>query len=97
MMTGDRLRLGHDPSRHAACVGSWIQALRDDPREIYRAAQDAQVMSDYVLERTREKAPDRESEAAAGRERPAPEPVRPLPEQPGYHRRFHREVAGPTR
>ena len=60
MMTGDRLRLGHDPSRHAAYVGSWIQALRDDPREIYRAAQDAQVMSDYVLDRTREKAPDRE-------------------------------------
>ena len=53
MMTGDRLRLGHDPSRHAAYVGSWIQALRDDPREIYRAAQDAQVMSDYVLDRTR--------------------------------------------
>ena len=67
MMTGDRLRLGHDQSRHAAYVGSWIQALRDDPREIYRAAQDAQVMSDYVLDRNREKAPGRESEAA-GRE-----------------------------
>ena len=38
MMTGDRLQLGHDPSRHAAYVGSWIQALRDDPREIYRAS-----------------------------------------------------------
>ena len=25
MMTGDRLRLGHDPSRHAAYVGAWIQ------------------------------------------------------------------------
>ena len=32
MMTGGRLQLGHDPSRHAAYVGSWIQALRDDPR-----------------------------------------------------------------
>ena len=97
MMTGDRLRLGHDPSRYAAYVGSWIQALRDDPREIYRAAQDAQVMSDYVLDRTREQAPDRESEAATGRERPALQPVRPAPEQPGYRRHCHRELAGPSR
>ena len=97
MMTGDRLRLGHDPSRRAAYVGSWIQSLRDDPREIYRAAQDAQVMSDYVLDRTREKAPGREAEAATGREHLAPEPVRPVPEQPGYRRHFHREVAGPSR
>ena len=72
MMTGDRLQLGHDRSRHAAYVGSWIQALRDDPREIYGAAKDAQVMSDYVLDRTREQTPDREAEAATGRERPAP-------------------------
>ena len=97
MMTGDRLRLGHDPSRHAAYVGSWIQALRDDPREIYRAAQDAQVMSDYVLDRTREKTPDRESEAATGRERPTAQPARPAPEQPEYRRLFLREVAGPSR
>lgn len=37
MLTGDRLRLGHDPSRHAAYVNSWIQGLRDGPREICRA------------------------------------------------------------
>ena len=53
MITGDRLDLGHDPSRHAAYVGSWIQALRDDPREIYRASRDAQEMSDYLLDRGR--------------------------------------------
>ena len=50
MITGDRLQLGHDPSRHAAYVGYWVQALKDDPREIYRASQDAQVMSDYLLD-----------------------------------------------
>ena len=32
MITGDRLQLGHDPSRHAAYVSHWIQALKDDPR-----------------------------------------------------------------
>ena len=52
MMTGGRLRIGHDPSRHAPRVGSWIQALRDDPTEIYRVSQDAQLMSDYMLEQT---------------------------------------------
>ena len=97
MMTGDRLRLGHDPSRHANYVGSWIQALRDDPREIYRAAQDAEVMSEYVLDGTREEAPDREFEAATRRERPALQPVRPGPEQPVYRRHFRREVPGPSR
>ena len=46
IMTGDRLGLGHDPSRQAAYVGSWIQAFRDDPHVIYRTSQDAQVGSD---------------------------------------------------
>ena len=89
MMTGDQLRLGHDPSRHAAYVGSWIQALKDDPREVYRASQDAQVMSDYVLDRAREKGLERE----AAREKPPS--VRHLPEQPGFRRHFPRE--GPSR
>ena len=53
MITGDRLQIGHDPTRHAAYVGSWIQALKEDPREIYRASRDAQDMSDYLLERSR--------------------------------------------
>ena len=35
MITGDPLQIGHDPTRLAACVGSRIQALKDDPREIY--------------------------------------------------------------
>ena len=66
-------------------------------REELRAAQDAQVMSDYVLDRTREQVPDREAEAPTGRERPALQPVRPAPEQPAYRRHFHREVTGPSR
>ena len=62
MITGDRLQLGHDSSRHAAYVDFWIQSLKDDPRKIYRASQDAQGMSDYLLDRTREKVPERESQ-----------------------------------
>ena len=102
MMTGDRLRIGHDPSRHAAYVGSWIEALKDDPREIYRASQDAQLMSDWVLDRAREKGQKREAESAVERDmdatRDTPEPFRPRQEQPGFRRPpFQREVAGPSR
>ena len=61
MMTGDRLNLGHDPSRHASYVGSWIEALRDDPREIYKASKDAQQMSDFLLGRDRDREQGRES------------------------------------
>ncbi len=65
MMTGDRLQIGHDPSRHASYVGSWIQALKEDPREIYRASKDAQDMSDYLLERGRVREQGREERAEA--------------------------------
>ena len=95
MMTGDRLRLGHDPSRHAAYVGSWIQALRDDPREIYRASQDAQMISDYVLGRTREREPDRESPQEAGRGRAQPQP--PPADLPGLFRVRAPNRGGPSR
>ena len=38
MMTGERVGVGHDPSRGAAYVEGWIAALEEDPREIRRAA-----------------------------------------------------------
>lgn len=60
MITGDRLDLGHDPGRHASYVGAWIQALRDDPREIYRASKDAQGISDYLLAPHRDRLAERE-------------------------------------
>ena len=51
MMTGERVGAGHDPARGAAYVEGWIKALEDDPREIHRAAADAQRITNYVLER----------------------------------------------
>ena len=79
MMTGDRLNIGHDPARHAAYVGSWIQALKEDPREIYRAAQDAQVMSDLLLSQSRERDVERKGRRPEGeREREVPLPERAL-------------------
>ena len=49
MMLGDELGIGHDPGQHAAYVNSWIKALQDDPREIFRAAADAEKIQELVL------------------------------------------------
>ena len=72
MMTGERVGVGHDPSRGAAYVESWIQALEEDPREIRRAAADAQKISDFVLERHREREAVREPVAVAAARVPGP-------------------------
>ena len=97
MITGDRLQPGHDSSRHTAYVGHWIQALKDDPREIYRASQDAQVMSDHLLDRTQERVTERESRPAERRERLPRDPFRQPEERPEQRRPFQREVAVPSR
>jgi antirestriction protein ArdC len=44
----------HDPANHAAYVGSWIKALKEDKNEIFRAAHDASAATDYVLSLERE-------------------------------------------
>ena len=56
MMTGERVGVGHDPSRGAAYVEGWIAALEEDPREIRRAAADSQKISDFVLARGKPRA-----------------------------------------
>jgi hypothetical protein len=38
MILGNELGIGHDPGQRAALVGTWINVLRDDPLEIFRAA-----------------------------------------------------------
>ena len=49
LMIADKLGIGHDPGQHAAYVGSWIKALQQDPREIFRAAADAEKISGYLM------------------------------------------------
>jgi len=69
LMLGERLEIGHDPSHHAAYVGSWIKVLQEDPREIFRAAADAEKIASYVmafeLERTKEQQQSTETEVPA--------------------------------
>ncbi len=110
MMSGDRLQIGHDPARSASYVNHWVKALRDDPREIYRAAQDAQQISDYVLGRARERDPDRDGEREPQRPRErglegtreasrnaAPPPALPEPDRGEQYRLFQRAWSGPGR
>ena len=73
-MTGERVGVGHDPSRGAAYVESWVAVLKEDPREIRRAAADAQKISDFVIERSRERETEREpAEVPATRSAASPE------------------------
>ena len=39
----------HEPAQHAAYVGSWIAALKQDKNEIFRAAHDASAATDFLL------------------------------------------------
>lgn len=51
----DKLGIPHDPGQHAAYVGSWIKVLKEDKNEIFRAAKDAEKITEYVLQLDRER------------------------------------------
>lgn len=56
MMLAVERGIPHDPTQHAAYVDSWLQALKKDKNEIFRAASAASAAADYVLalDKTRE-------------------------------------------
>ena len=56
MMTGEQIGIGHDGSRGAAYVEGWLKALEQDSKEIYKAAADAQRISDYLVRPVRDRA-----------------------------------------
>ena len=45
----------HDPEQHAAYVSSWINVLKQDKNEIFRAAHDASRAADFLLALERDK------------------------------------------
>ncbi|MCF3948274.1 ArdC family protein [Acidiphilium iwatense] len=71
LMMADRLGIGHDPSQHAAYVGNWIKALQQEPREIFRAASDAEKIAGYLTTLQHQKAV--QGTAADARQADAPE------------------------
>ncbi len=54
-MLGSDLGIGHDPGQHHAYIANWIKVLQEDPREIIRAAQDAERIREYVMGLERER------------------------------------------
>lgn len=48
LMLGEQLGIGHDPGQHAAYIESWIRVLEKDPREVFRAAADAEKIATLV-------------------------------------------------
>ena len=71
LMLGEQLSIGHDPSQHVAYIGSWIKALREDPREIFRAAADSEKIVKYLSGREMQQ----EQSITEGLQTPAAEPV----------------------
>lgn len=68
-MTSQKLGLPHDPERHVAYIGSWIQALNNDHNLLHRASKEAEKISEYILQFQHEKVqtvePRKPSEKAA--------------------------------
>jgi antirestriction protein ArdC len=49
VFVGAELGIPSDIPHHASYVQSWLKALKEDKREIFRAASDAQKIADYEL------------------------------------------------
>ena len=75
LMLGEQLGIGHDPGQHAAYVASWIRVLENDPREVFRAAADAEKITALVrsFEREREQQSDQTREQMQPEQRQAAE------------------------
>jgi antirestriction protein ArdC len=56
----------HDTARHAAYVDSWVQTLKGDKNEIFRAARDANRAADFLLTLERDKSVSKALEAVEG-------------------------------
>jgi len=48
LMLGEQLGIGHEPGQHVAYVASWIRVLENDPRAIFRAATDAERITQHI-------------------------------------------------
>lgn len=58
-----RLGIPNDPTNHAAYIGSWIKVLQHDHNEIFRAAGDAEKITEFVLQFQHEKSNQIQSES----------------------------------
>lgn len=59
-----------DDKNHAAYIGSWLEALKKDKNEVFRAAKEASNAADFLIEKGRQV----EMEKSRGLEHPSPAP-----------------------
>lgn len=57
--------------QHAAYVGSWIKALKEDPAEIFRAAKDADAICEFLYEHEKEYLKTKSVETSASKDETA--------------------------
>ncbi|MXW37304.1 MAG: DUF1738 domain-containing protein [Acidobacteria bacterium] len=86
MTTAQRVGVGYQPADSEAYKDLWVKALKADPREIHRAAAEADRISRGLLRPARDQLRDLAREARTSRSRTAPErapaaPPRPAPER----------------
>ena len=74
LMLGGQLGIGHDPGQHVAYIESWIRVLEQDPREVFRAAADAEKIVEMVrsFELVQEQTADQGQTAEASLKRLTP-------------------------
>ncbi|HEV7380565.1 MAG TPA: zincin-like metallopeptidase domain-containing protein [Dyadobacter sp.] len=51
-----------NPDRHASYQNSWLQVLQNDKNEFFRAAKDAEVIADYILDLQKEKVIEKQTD-----------------------------------
>ena len=86
MTTAQRVGVGYQPADSEAYKDVWLKALKADPREIHRAAAEADRISRTLLRPARDQLRDLAREARTDGARPAPgrapaAPPRPAPER----------------
>ncbi len=98
LMLGEQLGIGHDPSQHVAYVASWIKVLEQDPREVFRAAADAEKIVKLVrsYELGQAQAPDQVQDAGTEQEDAMPSLSGPATRQPTLIRDTSAAVQAPS-
>ena len=64
MMSSDRLGVAYEPQHGTAYVKGWVEVLKDDPKEIHKAAAEAGRIS--TMSAKRPSAPERRPLARPG-------------------------------
>ncbi len=90
-----QLGLTHDPDRHAGYVEHWLKGVHDDKNTLFRAARDAELISQWVMQPERRM----ELEKQGQLERQARESQKNMVEIPSASKSFGRrskEVKAPS-